>query len=148
MLDLPSMVGAFQWGNGGGYSPGVRLVLPEGFAAWPEKKRLAALSPDDIKVRVRVFKNKPKADLSFWEEAAQNRMRAAGYRQVESGKVEGALPGSWLLLGAPAGEQDYLYLVGIFVDGKKIIAVEAAGLAERFLKEKEALLGMLKTVER
>jgi hypothetical protein len=120
--------------------------VPEGFAAYHERKRVRATSPDGVVYRVRVQKNKPEADLSFWEEAMRTRMLEAGYHLVEEKRIKsGENEGALLELGAADGEKDQSYLVAVFVDGKKLVIVEAAGEVERFAPRREAITAAIES---
>ncbi|MFT4976299.1 MAG: hypothetical protein ACI8S6_002195 [Myxococcota bacterium] len=129
-----------------GYSPhGSRRytgdVAPDGFAPYRIRREARAVSPDDVVIRVRAERHRPEADLAFWEEALQERMAAAGYRQVgepEALTVDG-VAGSLVELSAPMGVDDYTYLVAIFPHGRKLIIAEAAGEIATFEEREEAV---------
>lgn len=124
---------------------GVLAVAPQGFAAYDKPARFQAISPDDVAYRVRSAKHDPQADLPFWTEALRNRMVAAGYHLDSEQTVKSAdgSPGVVLELGAANGEQDQTYLVGLFVDGGRLVIVEATGEAERFKARREAILAAI-----
>ena len=109
-------------------------MAPAGFAPFPRAWRFQALSPDDVSFRVRSARNRPAAELGFWQEALESRMVAAGYRVRESRTVTVASgeTGALLELGAANGEKDQTYLIGLFVDGRHLVIVEATGEADRF----------------
>ena len=127
-------------GKGRASAKGLSLPVPEGFAAYHERNRIRAASPDGVVYRARIQKNKPEADLAFWEEAMRMRMVEAGYhlvreQRVRSGDHEGAL----LELSAANGEKDQSYVIAVFVQGKKLVVIEAAGDVERFGPRQEAI---------
>jgi hypothetical protein len=127
-------------GKGRAPAKGLKLPVPEGFAAYHERKRLRAASPDGVVYRVRVQKNKPEADLAFWEEAMRTRMFEAGYHLVDEQRIQsGDREGALLELSAADGENDQSYLVAVFVDGSKLIVFEAAGEVERFGPRQDAI---------
>ncbi len=140
-LNLADLVADFQLsGKGRAPAKGLSAPVPDGFGAYHERRRIRATSPDGVVYRVRVQKNKPEADLAFWEEALRTRMLEAGYhlveeRRITSGDSEGAL----LELGAADGERDQSYLVAFFVEGSKLVIIEAAGEVERFAPRREAI---------
>ena len=139
-LNLADILAAFQRGNGGGYSPGATMPAPEGFAPYSRPARFAAVSPDDVKLRLRIFRNKPKADLEFWKEAVRIRFAQAGYRVVGvEDLVATGGPLALIALAAPSGAHDYSYHVAIAVDGNRIIVVEMVGEAARFEAHQAAM---------
>ncbi len=143
-VNLSSLLYDFQYGTGGKGTAGVQLSLPESFARYPKAKQSAWLTADNVKLRVRSFRNKPKAALAFWEEALRVRMVAAGYHLLSEQTVqaEGG-PLRLLSLGAPSGEADYSYTLGLAVDGNRLILVEVAGLAERMVAHQDEVTAAL-----
>jgi hypothetical protein len=147
-LNLSDLQDAFRSGVFDHHSGGVTVPLPAGFAPSKKARRFAAVSPDDVVMRVRTAKNKPKADLAFWKEAMRTRMTDAGYHVVKEDTVRaGTAEGALLELSAPDGEQDDTYLVVVFVDGKKLVVVEAAGEVGRFAARREAILAAVGGME-
>jgi hypothetical protein len=143
-LNLADLQDAFRSDRFDHRSAGVTLVAPEGFAAGRKAGRFHALSPDDVMLRVRVEKNKPEADLAFWREAMTVRMTEAGYHVVATGDVTaGGTPGALLELSAPDGASDATYLVALFVDGKRLVLVEAAGEVSRVAKCRGVILASI-----
>lgn len=141
-VNLADLQAAFRAGRHRHRSAGVGAVAPQDFAAFKRSARFAATSDDDVVYRVRVEKNKPRAELAFWAEALRVRMLQAGYTLLAEGELAaaGGQAGHWLELGAAAGAQDDSYLVGLFVDGRRLILVEAAGESRRFAARREAVL--------
>jgi hypothetical protein len=134
-LNLADLQDAFRSGWFTHKSCGVHPVAPAGFAPGKKASRFVAVSPDDVVFRVRTAKNKPVADLAFWKEAMRTRMTEAGYHVVSEGEITSASgPGTLLELSAPDGEQDDTYLIALFVDGRKLVVVEAAGEVARFAR--------------
>jgi hypothetical protein len=124
------------------------VPVPEGFAPWRKRGRFQAVSPDGVSVRVRSAKNKPRAELGFWEEALKSRMVDAGYRVIHEERLAtSGGPGALLELGAAAGEADQTYLVVVFVDGRHLIIAEATGEAETFRARREAVLAAFKETQ-
>lgn len=122
------------------------LPVPEGFAPY-RHTRDGAVSPDGVVFRVVTERNKPKADLAFWAEALKRRQENAGYLIVEEGPLgEGAAQGWMLEMEAPWGPADYTYLVAIFVDGRKLHIVEAAGEVKRFQARRAAILDAARSI--
>ena len=98
---------------------------PQGFAAyrelWQDWFELRAVSPDGVVYRVRTEDNEPTADLPFWQAALKKRMLDAGYILVaESETKAGKQPGYLLELAAPVGQEDFVYLIALFVNGSEL----------------------------
>jgi hypothetical protein len=150
-VDLSQLLGAFRQDSDSpaafGTARGAVAVAPEGFAPFAARrgaKAFAAVSPDDVVFRVRTMKNKPEADLAFWTEALRTRLVDAGYRLVGEGDLASAVePGKYLELVAPDGERDARWLVGVYVDGRQITVVEAAGEGGRFAKRRDAVIAAI-----
>lgn len=117
---------------------------PEGFSAWRRHRRYRAASPDNVLLRMRSERHKPKGTLSFWREAVRERMEAAGYRiQAESDLDVGGTRGGLIELAAPLGTEDWSYLVAFFPRGRRLAIVEAAGEVTTFEDRREAILASL-----
>ncbi len=124
------------------------VPTPEGFAAWKKRGRFQAVSPDDVVMRVRSAKNKPYAELTYWQEALRNRMKDAGYTVLSESSVSASgVPGVVLELGAANGEQDQTYLIGLFVDGRNLLIVEATGETTRFRARRDAIVAAISGME-
>jgi len=138
-VNLADLVVDFQVGRRAARSGALGRSVPAGFAPYKRKARLQAVSPDDVLYRVRRIRNKPRADLPFWQEALRTRMVDAGYHLVSEGEVvAGARKGALIELTAANGEQDQTYLLALFVTGRKLVLVEAAGPVERFAPRRDA----------
>lgn len=110
-----------------------RGAAPVGFATYKGDRPYRAVSPDGLMYRVRYEKNKPRADLGFWKEALKVRMIDAGYHFASESDIEvDGRPGYLLELTAPMGTQDYTYMDAVFVCGRKLVLVEAAGEVAQF----------------
>ncbi|NOY26144.1 MAG: DUF4349 domain-containing protein [Oligoflexia bacterium] len=125
-----------------------QAVAPTGFAPFHGARRFQAVSPDGVAYRVRSVRNQPRSDLAFWREALKNRMEGAGYHVEADQDVLSAdgSPGVLLELGAANGEQDQTYLVGLFVDGARLVIVEATGRADRFAQRRDAVLAAVRGI--
>lgn len=117
-----------------------QATAPDGFAPFDDWGEFRAVSPEGVTFRVRAEDNEPEADLAFWAEALKNRMDDAGYVFVEDGDVSaGSVKGYRLELAAPFGQEDYTYLIAIFVSGSNIVIVESAGEVTRFSERRAAV---------
>lgn len=113
---------------------------PAGFSAWRKHGRYRAASPQDVMLRVRTEKHKPKAELAFWKEAVRERMVAAGYTLVAESDIEaGGVKGGLVELAAPMGTDDWTYLIAFFPNGGRIVVAEAAGEVATFAEVRDEL---------
>ncbi len=146
-LNVSDLLHDFLYGTRARAS-GAQVPVPEGFASWRRKRRFQAVSPDDVVFRVRKAKNKPKAELSYWREALVNRMKDAGYTVLSESDIQASgTPGVLLELGAANGEQDQVYLVAVFVDGRRLVIAEASGESSRFRPRREAVVAAIQGLE-
>ena len=121
---------------------------PEGFSAWKKARRYRAASPDNVMLRIRGVRHKPKADLEFWREAVRNRMADAGYRVIDEGLIEASgREGATIELAAPLGTQDWSYLIALFPRGRSLVLVEAAGEVSTFDARRDAIVQAIERVE-
>lgn len=141
-VDLGWLLSDFRSGEPGPRLIGASAVAPEGFAVFDARRRFAAVSPDDVVYRVRSVKNKPEADLAFWEEALRTRLEQAGYTLLDRGEVTSAdgTRGARLELGAPDGDRDAHWIVAIWVDDGRIVVAEAAAEARVMARHREGVL--------
>ncbi len=126
---------------------GFHAETPEGFAAFDDWRRFRAVSADGVMYRVRSEENEPEATLDFWKEALRERMTDAGYTFVADQELAAGSPGYLLELAAPVGEQDYSYLVAIFVRGDDILIAEASGEVSRFAGRRDAIVAAMAAVK-
>ncbi len=144
-LNLADLIDDFH--NGARSSASRRTTLapvPDGFAPYRMRRESRAVSPDDVLLRVRAERHRPRADLTFWEEAVRGRMIAAGYQEVSHQRItaDGG-EGMLLELTAPLGTDDYTYLLAVFLRGGKIIVVEAAGEITRFAERRAEIIAAI-----
>ena len=146
-LNVSELLYDFEHGFRGAAS-GASVPVPEGFAAWSQRRRFQAVSPDDVVFRVRRARNQPQAELSYWREALRNRMTGAGYTVLgESDISASGTPGVLLELGAANGEQDQAYVLAVFVDGRNLVIAEATGEAGRFRARRAAIVSAIEGME-
>lgn len=122
--------------------------IPAGFAPYTQAGKIKAVSPEGIIYRVRSVDNKPFAELTFWKEALKKRMLDAGYIFLNEAPIEADAQEGYLLeLTAPYGQQDYTYLMAVFVRGKKIIIAEAAGEVSDLAARRAAILEAIQNLK-
>lgn len=121
---------------------------PQGFAPYSQGKGFRAVSPDGVVYRVQSSRLSSEADLAFWREALNSRMKQAGYHLVDSLNLEvDHTPAYALWMEAPLGSVDQSYMVVAIPKGKKLVVVEAAGDTPLFTARKQAILDAVKQVE-
>ncbi|HCH64647.1 MAG: hypothetical protein CL927_02400 [Deltaproteobacteria bacterium] len=126
---------------------GAAVTAPQGFASWRSARRFQAVSPDDVVFRVRRARNKPQADLAYWQEALRNRMKNAGYTLLAEADISASgTPGVLLELGAADGERDQTYLLCVFVSGRRLIIAEATGESTRFRARRDAVVAAIEAM--
>jgi hypothetical protein len=120
---------------------------PSGFAAYESRCTFKAVSPDGVIFRVRSVKNKPKAQLPFWNEAVITRMKNAGYTLVDTSSI--SVQGhqtSITELAAPLGTEDHSYLIAVIYGPKRLTIVEAACEVSKFQKRKPDIIEAIKKI--
>jgi hypothetical protein len=127
------------------------VSTPEGFAEIDVRgrDRYLAVSPEGVRFSLRTVKNYPEKELSFWKDALKNHMEEAGYALIEGPETISAKEreGVFFEWGAPYQGEDYLYLTGLFISGKKIVIAEAAGPYELYSRHRETLQKALEELE-
>jgi hypothetical protein len=78
--------------------------------------------------------NEPRANLSFWAEAVDLRLRAKGYVPEEPKDVQSSngIPGRSLRYSYFDGTRRNRYWVDVFATDRRVILVEAAGAQTDF----------------
>jgi hypothetical protein len=116
----------------------VSLQTPDGYASrkqtgWHEYK---AISTEGAVIAMRVERNedKERGTLAYWTEASRKQMTLSrGYELQKEGEfTSGEGKGRWMLFGHKYKGVDFLYLLGLVVDGRKIYVLEATGEKETF----------------
>jgi hypothetical protein len=116
--------------------PASGLSAPDGFA------RLGGDHFDDrigsasgVVVATRVVANDPKANLDFWTQAIDLRLRQRGYVATEAAKdVKNAagLPGRSLHYTFNDGTRENRYFLDVYATDRRILLVEATGATADF----------------
>lgn len=131
----------------------VTIKTPDGYAERDRtgRYRYVAVSTDASRLTMRVRKNedKEKGTLSFWAEAARKHMALSrGYEVKEEGKFRaGQGPGHWILFSKKYSGADYLYLLGLVIDGRKIYVLEGGGEQPVFEKDIPKLVKAFETLD-
>ncbi len=108
------------------------IEKPEGFAVMKKGAETLFFSPDGIKMKIRVFPNKPEQDTEFWKNALGNHLEKKGYRpyRVSEGSDQDNTD-YWIVV---FGKEYFIYMTSVYSNSRYIVAVEAAG--EKSLFEK------------
>ena len=130
----------------------IGLKTPDGYA---ERTRTGgydfkAISTDASVVAVTVYENedKKKGSLSYWAEAARKQLTLSrGYAFEEQGEFKCAQgPGRWMRFARKYRGTEYIYLLGLVVDGGDIYALEAGGEKEVFGKDLPRIIEAFSTL--
>jgi hypothetical protein len=121
-----------------------RLSAPAGFAEMEDGKPYSyrAQSAHGIVVAVRAEKNSPRANVDFWADAIDLRMRRQGYVADSAKPVRSSsgLAGKQIRYSREDERRTYRYWLTVFTTDDKVFVVEAAG-------DKDAFDPQVKTVE-
>jgi hypothetical protein len=125
--------------------PSAGLAAPDGFAELGGEKSYdwRAASAQGVVLAVRTEKNEPRANVDFWTDAIDVRLRRAGYDATARKDVTSAagLAGKQLRYSRVEDRRTYRYWLTLFVAGDRVYLVEAGG-------DKDSFDPAEKTVER
>ncbi|MBN2498865.1 MAG: hypothetical protein JXR96_30020 [Deltaproteobacteria bacterium] len=130
----------------------VSLKTPDGYA---ERSRTGeyeyqAISTDASVIAVAKYDNEDedKGTLAYWAEAARKQLvLSRGYTFEEQGEFHCSRgPGRWMRFARKYRGTDYLYLLGLVVDGDEIYALEAGGEKAVFNKDVPRVLEAFATL--
>ena len=130
-----------------GCHPSVRLQAPDDFAELGAGKDarydFRAASAQGVVLAVRSEANDPRANVDFWADAIDVRMRRDGYAAEAKKDVVSAsgLPGKQLRYSREEERRVYRYWLTVFATGDHVYIVEAGG-------DKDSFDPAEKTVER
>jgi hypothetical protein len=127
-----------------GCDAGFKPNTPEGFVAfedvtakswWQQSNAHAgydyrAISPDGVVLAVRRVENDPKANLAYWSQAVQERLRANGSYRVDSERDvtnHQGIAGHELTLKLGEGGAEQTYRVALFEHGQWLYLLESGG---------------------
>lgn len=115
---------------------GGRLATPSGFATLDSDDSYSyrATNAQGVVLGVRTEDNDVKANVDFWAEALDLRLRNSGYafQKKESPKSRGGLQGRQLRYEVSRDGRTQSYWLTVFATEKKVYVVEAAGDKEAF----------------
>jgi hypothetical protein len=115
---------------------GGRLATPSGFATLDSDDAYSyrATNAQGVVLGVRTESNDVKANVDFWAEALDLRLRNNGYafQSKDSPKSRGGLQGRQLRYEVVRDGRTQSYWLTVFTTEKKVYVVEAAGDKEAF----------------
>ena len=125
--------------------PSAQLAAPDGFAQLDHQKSYdwRAASAQGVVLAVRTEKNDPRANVDFWADAIDVRLRRSGYNAEARKDVQSAngVAGKQLRYSRVEDQRTYRYWLTVFVTDDRVYVVEAGG-------DKESFDPAEKTVER
>ncbi len=131
-------------------TPAARLSAPDGFTHLDGKYDDRVASARGVVVGARVEKNEPQANLEFWTDAIDLRLRQRGYvPEASSGadvKSASGLPGKSLRYTWFDGTRDNAYWVDVFATDRHVVLVEAAGATSDFRASEKAVEASMRSV--
>lgn len=121
------------------------LPAPPGFVELEDQEPAydyRATSADGVVIGVREIDHEPKGDMSFWQQAVQNRLRTmAGYALLDTREVvtQSGLKGKQLRFGYDSDGRPMRYDVTLFVTDDHIYVVEFGGPQDEMNKQSRYL---------
>jgi hypothetical protein len=116
--------------------PNAQLQAPEGFAQLDGQKSYdwRAASAQGVVLAVRTEPNEPRANVDFWADAIDVRLRRGGYTAEARKDVKSAsgVDGKQLRYSRVEDQRIYRYWLTVFVTGDRVYVVEAGGDKDSF----------------
>ena len=128
--------------------PTSKLSAPDGFAHVGGEYDDRVASASGVVIGTRVVANEPKANLDFWTQAIDLRLRQKGYEpyeQPQDVKSETGLPGRSLHYVFFDGTRKNRYFVDVYATSRRILLVEAAGDATDFDANLPKVVGAMRS---
>lgn len=131
----------------------ISVQAPSGYASteYPGRYEFKAVSTDGNAFTLTEVRNQDKKNgtLAYWAEAMKKQLTLSrGYELKEEGEFRcGQGPGRWQQYAYKFKGTDYLYLVGVVVDGSSIYVMESAGETERFTNDLPAVKKAFETLK-
>jgi hypothetical protein len=114
-----------------------KLDTPSGFATLESDDAFAyrALSAKGVVVATRTEKNELKGNTEFWAESIDQKLLRAGYikQSEKTVKASSGLEGRQLRYTVERNGREHRYWVTVFLKGKRVVVVEAAGDTQHFV---------------
>lgn len=126
-----------------------RMNAPPAFKRYEQTDDFRFITADGVRLRGRLLKNGPVADLGFWREALRGHLEKRGYvfQSEACFRTEGGLDGCTLDFLLPYGAEDWVHSETLFVRGDDLMLVEAAGPYTLYTPHKASLQAALRTFD-
>jgi hypothetical protein len=126
-----------------------RMQAPEAFKRFEETDDFRYITADGVRLRGRLLKNEPIADLAFWREALRGHLEKRGYvfQSEDCFRTAAGLDGCTLDFVLPHGAEDWVHSETLFVRGEDLMLVEVAGPFALYTPHKASLQAALRTFE-
>jgi hypothetical protein len=117
------------------------LTVP-GFARLSENgDERVYVTPEGFYFRVHREDNYPVKDLRFWRDALAAKMDKSGYTRLFEDRLSaGRRAGCYFEWGAPYGNEDYVYVTALLLEGDTLLVGEAAGEISLFSPYRPAIM--------
>ena len=128
--------------------PVSKLSAPDGFAHVGGEYDDRVASASGVVIGTRVVPNEPKANLDFWTQAIDLRLRQKGYEpseQPQDVKSDSGLPGRSLHYVYYDGSHKNRYFVDVYATSRRILVVEAAGAEKDFDANMPKVVGAMRS---
>jgi hypothetical protein len=127
----------------------IQVELPKELKRYENTPTLKLITADGVRIKSRELENYPKGDLDFWSDALKTHLDHRGYvfktkRCFETTPQK--LQGCTLEFVVARGPEDWLFTQTLFVDGEKILLIEAAAPFDRLTKLEPSYTAALKTL--
>ena len=125
------------------------MDTPKSFRKYEDTKDFKMITADGVMLKARQVDNYPEGDLDFWTDALERHLAERGYlmKSKDCFKTQTAKKACTLDFVLPYGTEDWAFSETVFIIGKKIVLVEAAGPFNRFAKVENELAAALMTFE-
>jgi len=129
--------------------PTYTMTPPNTFKRFEKARDFKLMTADGVALKAREVENYPRADLPFWVDALRRHLEARGYVTKGSTcfKTLKRVDGCTLDFLLPHGAEDWVMSETLFIIGKRIVIVEAAGPFDRFARIEADLKQSLTTFD-
>lgn len=125
-----------------GCGAGAQLTTPSGFGVLDDQKEYVyrATSPDGVVLAIRGEPNELRANLEFWADALDRKLRNQSYTpdgEPAAARSSAGIPGKQLRYTMIVNGRPHRYWLTVFVTEGKVWMVEAGGDKDRFTGKTE-----------
>lgn len=129
-----------------------RVKTPDDFARLTEPGynfKYRAISSDEVTIAVKKRKNNPRGDVKFWAKVMKEKVPLVyGYtfKKDEDITTGNGVKGKLVEFEVEQEEGKYIYMLGVFVKGKKMWIFEAGGKEEAFKSKRSVVVRTIKSM--